>query len=247
MNMKKKTKKSISILYTWVIFFLIIIIINNNNIFKKTFKIIKKENYSKRIENVYGYCNGPSVGYLKFIKEKFKLKFNPKIINFDQTSPSDWSIYDLRLEKNNNKIILLNYKKTLSFIFNKQKKNEWTFNDQIQKIESINKIEFTTIYNDETYINGTLNLYEINSRKQKKLVYKKKINQIINSKPINIDFKTENFNSYHGTFLIEFDNLQNNNLKNINNIILSSNNYFKIENYKIINQEKNCYYVSSRN
>ena len=247
MNMKKKTKKSISILYTWVIFFLIIIIINNNNIFKKTFKIIKKENYSKRIENAYGYCNGPSVGYLKFIKEKFKLKFNPKIINFDQTSPSDWSIYDLRLEKNNNKIILLNYKKTLSFIFNKQKKNEWTFNDQIQKIESINKIEFTTIYNDETYIDGILSLYEVNSRKQKKLIYKKNINQIINSKPININFKTEDFNTYFGSFLIEFDSLKNDNLKNIKNIIISTDNYFNIENYEIINQEKNCYYVSSRN
>jgi len=245
--MKKKNKNSISILYTWVLLLLIIIIINNNNIFKKTFKIIKKENYSKRIENAYGYCNGPSVGYLRFIKEKFKLKFNPKIINFSQTSPSTWSIYDLSLEKNNNKIILLNYKKNLSFKFNKQKKNLWTFNDQVQKTKSIEKIEFTTIYNEETYIDGTLNLYEINSRNQKKLIYKKKINQIINSNPININFKTENFNSYFGTFLIEFDNLENDNLKNIRNIILSTENYFNIENYEIINQEQNCYYVSSRN
>jgi len=245
--MKKSNKKSISILYTLIIFFLIIIVIDNNNIFKKTYNILKKENYSKRLENAYGYCDGPSVGYLRFIKEKFKLNFNPKIINFNQTSKSAWSIYDLKLNKDNNKIILLNYKRDVNFIFNKIKKNIWTFNDQIQKTKSIKKIEFTTIYNDETYINGTLNLYKVNSKKQKKLIYKKKINQIINSKPININFKTENFNSYFGTFLIEFDNLQNDNLKNIRNITLSTDNYFNIENYEIINQEKNCYYVSSRN
>ena len=245
--MKKNNKKSISILYSLLIFFLITIIINNNNIFKKTHKIIKKENYSKRLENAYGFCKGPSVGYLRFIKEKFKLNFNPKIINFDQTSKSAWSIYDLKLNKNDNKIILLNYKKNLNFIFNKQKKNSWSFDDQIQKTKSIKKIEFTTIYNDETYIEGTLKLYKVNSMKQKKLIYKKKINQIINSQPININFKTEKFNSYFGTFLIEFDNLKNDNLKNIRKIILSTDNYFNIENYEIINQEKNCYYVSSRN
>jgi len=245
--MKKSNKKPISILYTLIIFFLIIIIINNNNIFKKTYNIIKNENYSKRLENVYGYCEGTSVGYLRFIKEKFKLNFNPKIINFNQTSPSDWSIYDLKLNKDNSKIILLNYKREFNFIFNKKKKNIWTFNNQIQKTKSIEKIEFTTIYNDETYIEGTLSLYVVNSMKQKELIYKRKINQIINSQPININFKTEKFNSYFGTFLIEFDNLKNDNLTNIKNIILSSKNYFNIDNYKIINQEKNCYYVSSRN
>ena len=137
--MKKKNKNSISILYTWVLLLLIIIIINNNNIFKKTFKIIKKENYSKRIENAYGYCNGPSVGYLRFIKEKFKLKFNPKIINFSQTSPSTWSIYDLSLEKNNNKIILLNYKKNLSFKFNKQKKTYGLLMIKFKKLNLLKK------------------------------------------------------------------------------------------------------------
>ena len=137
--MKKNKKKSISVLYTVVISFFIIIIITNNNIFKKTFKIIKTENYSKRIENTYGYCNGTSVGYLRFIKEKFRLNFNPKIINFEQTSPSDWSIYDLRLEKNNNKIILLNYKKTLSFIFNKQKKMNGLLTIKFKKLNLLIK------------------------------------------------------------------------------------------------------------
>jgi len=245
--MKKIKKKPISFLYVFVIFFLITIIINNNDIFKKTHKIINKENYSKRLENTYGFCKGPSVGYLRFIKKKFKLNFNPKIINFDQTSPSEWSIYDLKLKKDKNKIILLNYKRELNFKFSKQTKNTWTFTDQIQKTKSINKIEFTTINNEETHIDGLLNLYKVNSMKQKKLIYKKKINQVINSEPININFKTENLNSYFSTFSIEFDNLKNNNLKNVNNIILSTDNYFNIENYEIINQEKNCYYVSSRN
>ena len=89
-----------------------------------------------------------------------------------------------------NKIILLDYKRELNFKFSKKTKNIWTFTDQIQKTKSINKIEFTTINNEETHIEGTLNLYKVNSMKQKKLIYKKKINQVINSGPININFET---------------------------------------------------------
>tara|TARA_B110001450_G_C17516068_1_gene438501 strand:+ start:11 stop:748 length:738 start_codon:yes stop_codon:yes gene_type:complete len=244
--------KKINILYSLIIFFLITVIINNNHIFKKTFKIIKKESYSKRIENTYGYCKGSSVGYLRFIKEKFKLNINPKIINFAITPPLDWSIYDLNLNKDESKIILLNYKKDFNYIFTKQKINSWVFKDIIQNTKSINKIKFKTVNNDDTFLNGTLNLYKINSNwkyssGKKDLIYKKKINQIVNSNPIIIDFKTKKFNSYFGSFLIEFENLKNNNLDNIQSIILNSNNYINIENYKIINQDKDCYYVSSRN
>ena len=247
----KKNNNKINILYSIIIFFLITIIINNNNIFKKAFKIIKNENYSKRIENTYGFCGGPSVGYLRFVKKKFKLDFNPEIINFANTPPSNWSIYDLKLDKDKSKIILLNYKKNFNFVFNKQGKNSWVYNDTIQNTKSINKIEIKTINNDDTLINDTLNLYKINSKwkyfsGEKKLIYKIKINQMINANPIIIDYETKHFNSYFESFLIEFENLGNNNLDNIKNIILSSDNYINIENYKIINQENDCYYVSSR-
>jgi len=248
----KKNNNKINILYSLVIFFLIAVIINNNSILKKTFKMMNNENYSKRLENTYGYCEGPSVGYLRFIREKFKLNANPKIINFEQNPPSDWSIYNLMLKKDQSKIILLNYKKNFDFIFTKQKKNSWVFKDIIKNTKSINKIEFKTMNNNDTYLDGTFNLYKINSNwkyssGKKKLIYKMKIDQMINKKPIIIDYKTEKFNSYFGSFLIEFENSKNNNLNNIQNIILSSENYINIEKYKIINQYNDCYYVSSGN
>jgi len=245
--MKRNNKKSINILYSLIIFFLITIIINNNDIFKKAFKIIKNENYAKRIEKTYGYCNESSIGYLRFVKKEFKLDFNPKIINFKTTAPVNWSIYDLRLNKDSSKIILLNYEKNLNFTFTKQKNNTWTLYETIQKTKSINKIKFVTINNNDTYINDTLNLYKIDTRNKKELIYKIRINQIINLNPISTNYKTNDLNSYFDSFLIEFDNPNNKNLKNIKNIIISSDNSFNIENYKIINQEKNCYYVSSRN
>jgi len=245
--MKKNNKKDVNILYSLIIFFLITIIVNNNDIFKKTFKLIKNENYSKRIENVYGYCEGPSIGYLRFIKKEFKLNFNPKIINFKTTAPVNWSIYDLNLKKDNNKIILLNYKKELNFTFKKEKKNSWILNETIQKVKSIKKIEFVTVNNQEIHINDTLNLYKIDTKNKKKLIYKKRIDQIINSNPIFANYKTNNLNSYFGSFLIEFDNLNNKKLENIKNIVITSDSNFNIDDYEIINQEKNCYYVSSRN
>ena len=54
--MRKKKNKSINFLYVIILFFLISIIITDNDIFKKTYKILNNENYSKRMENNYGFC-----------------------------------------------------------------------------------------------------------------------------------------------------------------------------------------------
>ena len=141
----------------------------------------------------------------------------------------------------------MNYKKELNFTFKKEKKNSWILNETIQKVESIKKIEFVTVNNQEIHINDTLNLYKIDTKNKKKLIYKKRIDQIINSNPIFANYKTNNLNSYFGSFLIEFENLNNKKLENIKNIVITSDSNFNIDDYEIINQEKNCYYVSSRN
>ena len=100
-----KLKKFNFLLILICLFFLM----NKTDFIKDFYKVIKF-NEPSRIVDRYGFCGGESIGYLKYLKEKFNFKSNPKIINFIHTPPTNWSIYDSK--KNNFKSdfeILINY------------------------------------------------------------------------------------------------------------------------------------------
>jgi len=76
----------------------------------KNFSEIISYKLPERLEKIYGYCGGESIGYLKYIKKKYKLNANPEIINFIHTPPNLWSIYEAKFKNNkSDKKILLNY------------------------------------------------------------------------------------------------------------------------------------------
>ena len=246
--MKKKNNNSSILGYTIILFFLISILITDNDIFKKTYKIINNENYTKRIENNYGFCEKSSIGYLRYIKKKYDLNFNPKIINFKKTAPLNWAIYDLNFNNDDNKIILLNYNKNLDLNFTKKKINSWQFKEDYKEIniKSINEIKFHTINNDTRYMEGKINLYKVNSRNKKTLIYSWKINQNISTKSFYTNNTTNDLYAIHEKLIIEFDILDNKILDGIVNITLRSKNIVDIEKFNIINQIGDCYYVSAR-
>ena len=104
MKLKKFLKKRF-------IFFLLIL-------FALLYKINPIKNFSEiisyklpeRLENMYGYCGGESIGYLRYIKKEFDLKANPEIINFVHTPPNLWSIYGAKFNNyKSDKKIVLNY------------------------------------------------------------------------------------------------------------------------------------------
>ena len=74
--LKNNTKK-----LKFILFGLLIILLLINNFFKN-FKNLYLNNYEKRIDKVYGFCEGESIGYLIYLKKNFKLDNNPKIINY---------------------------------------------------------------------------------------------------------------------------------------------------------------------
>ena len=87
-------------------------------LFAFLYKINPAKNFSnlisyklpERLENIYGYCEGESIGYLKYIKKEFNLDANPEIINFDHTPPNLWSIYEAKFNNyKSDKKIVLNY------------------------------------------------------------------------------------------------------------------------------------------
>ena len=103
-----KLKKSNKIKFTLLFFILLTFLYKINPI--KNFSEIISYKIPERLENIYGYCGGESIGYLKYIKKKFKLNANPKIINFVHTPPNLWSIYEAKFNNYiSDKIIILNY------------------------------------------------------------------------------------------------------------------------------------------
>ena len=246
--MNKKNNNSSNLLYAIILFFLISILITDNDIFKKTYKIINNENYTKRIENNYGFCEKSSIGYLRYIKKRYDLNFNPKIINFKKNAPLNWAIYDLNFNNDDNKIILLNYNKNLDLNFTKHKINSWQFKEDYNEIDikSINEIKFHTINRNPIYIEGKINLYKVNTRNKKKLIYTWKINQNISSKSIYTNYQSNDLHTLHERLIVELDVFDNKHLDNIISITLTGNNIVDIEKFNIINQIKDCYYVSTR-
>jgi len=99
----------------FLILFLSILFLENLQIYKKTFVLLSKDT-DRRIVDHHGYCDGESVGFIKYLYTKYNFELTPKIVNFDEMVPDDyWSIF--KFDKNiRNKIynydyvILLNYR-----------------------------------------------------------------------------------------------------------------------------------------
>ena len=243
--MKNKKNKSKNFLYFIIIFSLIIILINNNDIIKKAYKIAKGDDLDKRLEKVYGYCSKTSLGYLKYIKKEFQLDFNPKIINFKSAPKSDWTIYDLNYKNNNKKLLLLNYKPKFEYVFKNMDNKYWVYEEIIKSVNSIESIQIFPKNEGNKKIENTLFIYKTNSKNKKKLIYKKKINHILNNKMLNIDFETTELNNTSNEkIIIEFKNPSK---IIIGDILLISKNSVNMSEFTILNKKKDCYYVSSRN
>ena len=70
---------------------MILILCVSTNFFKNLANIYKY-NIDQRINNVYGYCSNSSIGYLNYLKKKYKINHNQKIINYKQTGPVKWAM-----------------------------------------------------------------------------------------------------------------------------------------------------------
>ena len=72
--------------------------IYNNNLIRKFYNIITTK-HDIRLSESSGYCSKDSIGYLKYLKKKYNFTFNPRVINFENSSPSsNWPVYDNNLD-----------------------------------------------------------------------------------------------------------------------------------------------------
>ena len=106
---------------------LIIIIIVFSEFYKipyNTYLLIKRPFEERMIRN-YGYCDKEGYGYIKYIIQNYNVGNNLTIINKNPT-PGINSLFNLRSDNKNKKIVLINYKENKEKnIFDKKIKQFW--------------------------------------------------------------------------------------------------------------------------
>lgn len=230
-------------LYKYRLYLIIIIIcflyFSIKNDFVKNLLFTTKFNENNRISQIYGFCGGESIGYLRSIKKKFDLATNPEIINFDHTPQVLWSIYNSNYnDKESKKIILLNYPgNEIAVNLKKEKDNLYEIKDIFFLSLISKRIEYLSIDNPNIHV-IQIEIYELkknnNLSKIKTLKLKKDKNEIKFS--LNENLK-DLINNDDNKIFLKF--VKNDNSK----INLILRNKYMINEYKIIDKYQNCYFL----
>ena len=94
---------------TLVLLILIIIFAINTNFFRNLTEVLLYR-FDDRIRNIYGFCSNESIGYLFYLKKKYEIKDNPRIVNYIHVPNGKWAIINTKIiNKNSDSFILLNY------------------------------------------------------------------------------------------------------------------------------------------
>ena len=231
-----------------VLLILIIICGINTNFFKNFAEVILHK-FDDRIVNRYGFCSGESIGYLLYLKKKYEIKNNPKIINYDHKPSVNWAIINTKnINKSSKKLILLNYP-GLELKINLKKINNSLFElsdayffskDKFSKIESI---EILNNSNNFKKINWKLDLLTIDKYGNKKIVKGFNINNILTERlKIKLDVLNKNLNLNEKKLLFKIKNKNSTQIENLQIYLILKNKYI-LEDFQIIDKINNCYYV----
>jgi hypothetical protein len=239
--MKKSQKKLISKIDKKIIIItlLILIFFDNTNLFKNTVKLIQK-NYETRIVETYGFCGGESIGFLKYLKNKYKFNDNPKIINYEHTPQVNWSITNTaNINKVAKEKILLNYPgKDINRNLEKINNNLFEFTDLFFFSNNFYQIK-KIIINNNFYNDLKLIIYTKNKLNYKKII--KTVN--INSESIDnfyIKFDEIDLDETKLYFEVQRDKIISKNNIEINLVL---ENRYIFDEAQVIEKFKNCYYI----
>ena len=226
-----------------IIIIFILILIDKSNFIKNFFAIFQFD-YDKRIENVYGYCGNESIGYLKDLKKKFNFKTNPKIINYKQTQPVNWSIFEAKYVNKKSKYkILLNYPgNEISINTPYFKNNKFKLKKNVYLLPFVSKeiIKFSLDNVDSDKIK--IEFYNINDSSNFKKINSKNLTKAQNESVFILNNKNNILGIGDKDLYIEIidDN------KNLNkDLKLIFQNLYFLENLKILDNHKNCYLIKN--
>ena len=232
-----------------LVLLILIIICGINTNFIKNFAEVILHKFDDRIVNRYGFCSGESIGYLLYLKKKYEIKNNPKIINYVHTPNVNWAIINTKnINKSSKRLILLNYPGS-EFKINLKKINNslfelsdayFFFKEKFSKIESI---EILNNSNNFKKINWKLDLLTIDKYGNKKILKEFNIKSILTeSLKIKLDILNKNLNLNEKKLLFKIKNKNSTQIENLQIYLILKNKYI-LEDFQIIDKINNCYYV----
>ncbi len=231
-----------------VLAILIIICGINTNFFKNFAEVILHK-FDDRIVNRYGFCSGESIGYLLYLKKKYEIKNNPKIINYVHTPSANWAMVNTKnINKSSKKLILLNYPGSeLKINLKKINNNLFELSDAYffskDKFSKIESVEILNNSNNFKKINWKLDLLTIDKYGNKKIVKGFNINNILTERiKINLDVLNKNLNLNEKKLLLKIKNKNSTQIENLQISLILKNKYI-LEDFQIIDKINNCYYV----
>jgi hypothetical protein len=204
--------------------------------------------FDDRIINKYGYCSGESIGYLLYLKKKYQIKNNPKIVNYIHTPTVNWAIVNTEIiDRNSKKLILLNYPgPEIRIDLKKINNNLFEFEDAAFFSNKFDKIESIEIVNNSKNfekINWKIDIVTIDKSRNKKSIKAFDIEDFLGEGlkiKLDIFFKNLNLGGEKLYFKITSGNISK--FENLQLKILLKNKYI-LENFQIIDKIDNCYYI----
>ena len=251
MKFKKNIKKN-NIFF--LLFFLVILLFHKVDFFSNFAKVILYK-YDTRINKAYGYCSNTGVGYLKYLKNNFNFKSNPKIIVQSHIPSLNWAIYDFnKIYNNSDELIVLKYP---GKVFSKtlERVSEYQFALR-ERTYSSNKVIGLEILGNFEGVSNKKMTFKLYSR-VKTLEGNKLVKNSTDKLTLNLD-KIENLDKTDRLYFPININLLNNYyikgiyldfmsskkiMKNITSVKLFFENSIDINKYKIIHNYNNCYYL----
>lgn len=232
-----------------LIFSIVIIIALYQTQAMHNFNFISKNSFDERINKIYGFCSGESIGYLKYLKKEFKFKKNPKIINYKHTAPVSWAIINPKqINIFSDKIILLNYPGKYIKLKNINNQiNSYTLNNISFYKDKIKSIKNLRIIFEKNFSNSNLIVELYSETKFGKRKFIKKFNKIdnTNNKEINFNLNLAISDIYPKNNNINFKikNLKNNKITEVSFI---AENRFNIEEFDLINNSNACFFIKQK-
>tara|TARA_B100000575_G_C23089866_1_gene628298 strand:- start:140 stop:862 length:723 start_codon:yes stop_codon:yes gene_type:complete len=218
-------------------------VLMNKTDFIKDLNNVLRFDEPSRIVNRYGFCGGESIGYLRYLKENFNFKSNPKIINFIHTPPTNWSIYDTN-KKNlkNDFIILINYPGKEIDInlplhqnqFFKLNKNNYSLGRSSKEI-----IKFSLV--DKTIKNLNIEFFSLDKFKNKKKFYNLNVGKSNNNNLFVIENSGNILNFGKKNIFLKITSEKG--VYTNNDIKLIFQNKYQFNKLEILDNYQNCYLI----
>ena len=210
---------------------------------RKTYNILTL-NYEKRLTKSYDFCSERAVGFLLYIKKKYKINYPLKFIKYTGVRNPNWIFFDRSIDTSSNLYVLINYNNDQEIFLEEIGNNKFKYNfDYSFNHRQFKKIIINSEKNldlDELKIfNGEKVLFNFEDLKKNMIPKLKRIEIDINEE-LNDILKNNQKNEKN--FFLEISNTQNDSdLKS--KIIIELEHIIDLINYEIIENIGGCYLV----